>query len=187
MTTGPRAPERPTISFPGRVHLILKDQDLLKIDLGANKVLGFDTETRPSFNKGEVYKVALLQLSTDTDAFLIRLQHVTQFQILKDIFERKDVLKVGVAIHDDLRVLQKAFRFTPQGFVELQSLAKQKGLKNLGLKGMTEEVLGASLSKRSKLTNWEALVLSEQQLLYAATDAWIGLTIYRKLIEKHEV
>ncbi len=152
------------------------------MNLGAVKVLGFDTETRPSFRKGEVYKAALLQLSTDTDAYLIRLQYVTKFQTLKSILEDKEIVKVGAAIRDDLKLLQKTFSFTPQNFVELQHLAKVKGLKNTSLKGMTEEVLQASLSKRAKTTNWEASELSDKQQIYAATDAWIGLTIYEKLM-----
>ncbi|MGZ6480516.1 MAG: 3'-5' exonuclease [Bdellovibrionales bacterium] len=164
--------------------MIHNDQDLLAMNLGEPKELGFDTETRPSFSKGEFYNVALLQLSTHTDAYLIRLQYVTRFHVLNSILENKEIVKVGVAIRDDLKLLQKTFNFTPQNFVELQDLAKVKGLKNFGLKGMTEEVLQASLSKRSKLTNWDASELSEQQQMYAATDAWIGLTIYRKLMEK---
>lgn len=170
------------ISFPGKIHLIRNDQELLAMNIGSPAQLGFDTETRPSFAKGEVYKVALLQLSTETDAYLIRLHYVTQFQILKEILENKSITKVGVAIRDDLKTLQKTFPFTPQSFVELQDVAKVKGLKNFGLKGMTEEVLNAPLSKKSKLTNWEARDLTDQQLMYAATDAWVGLAIYRKLM-----
>jgi ribonuclease D len=171
------------LSFPGRIHLIRNDHELAAMDLGTPKELGFDTETRPSFKKGDVYKAALLQLSTDTDAYLIRLHFVTRFEILKNILENKEIIKSGVAIRDDLKLLQKTFGFTPQGFVELQTLAKMRGLKNFGLKGMTEEVLQASISKRSKMTNWEAHELSHQQQIYAATDAWIGLTIYRKLMQ----
>lgn len=172
------------ITFPGKIHLIRNDQDLLAMRIGEPKILGFDTETRPSFRKGEVYKAALLQLATETDAYLIRLQHVTQFQVLKNILENKEIVKVGVAIRDDLKLLQKTFVFSPQGFVELQQLSKEKGLQNTGLKGMTEEVLQASLSKGAKVTNWEAHELSDKQLLYAATDAWIGLTIYNILRNK---
>lgn len=145
------------------------------------KELGFDTETRPSFKKGEVYKVALLQLATDHDAYIIRLHHVTQFEILKEVFENEQIIKVGVAIRDDLKALQKLFKFLPANFTELQGLAKTKGLQNFGLKGMTAEVLQSALSKASKMTNWENPVLTEPQLLYAATDAWIGLQLYKKL------
>ncbi len=171
------------ISFPGKIHLIRNDGELLAMNIGTPKELGFDTETRPSFKKGDVFKVALLQLSTETDAYLVRLHYVTQFQVLKSIFENKDIVKVGVAIRDDLRLLQKTFSFIPQNFVELQDLAKVKGLKNFGLKGMTEEVLQASLSKRAKTTNWETHELSDKQKVYAATDAWVGLSIYRNLME----
>jgi ribonuclease D len=173
-----------SITFTGKIHLICNDQELLAMNLGSPREIGFDTETKPSFRKGEVYKVALLQLSTETDAYLIRLHYVTQFQIIKNILENKDIVKAGVAIRDDLRLLQKIFKFIPQNFVELQDLAKKKGLKNFGLKGMAEEVLQSTLSKRTKMTNWEARELTLQQQMYAATDAWIGLAIYQKLNAK---
>jgi ribonuclease D len=171
------------IRFQGTIHLITSDQGLADIaaQLSSAKELGFDTETRPSFKKGEFYKVALLQLSTEEDAYLVRLHSITQFQLLKGIFENKEVVKVGVAIRDDLKELQKVFKFTPQGFVELQDVAKAKGLKNFGLKGMTEEVLQASLSKKAKISNWEAYSLTDEQIMYAATDAWIGLQLFQKL------
>lgn len=172
------------LSFPGKIHLINTDQALQSVadHLKSVKEFGFDTETRPAFKKGEVYQVALLQLATDTDAFVIRLHRINKFEIFKDIFENSDVLKVGLAIHDDLRQLQKKFVFTPQKFVELQHLAKAKGLLNFGLKGMAEEVLQATISKGPKTTNWEAHELTDRQILYAATDAWIGLKLYQKLM-----
>ncbi len=171
------------ISFPGKIHLIDSDQKLLEVSslLEESRQLGFDTETRPSFKVGEVYKVALLQLATDTDAFLIRLHFISRFQILKEIFENEAVIKVGLAIRDDLKLLRKTFVFEPKNFIELQNLAKEKKLKNLGLKGMTEEVLGEQLTKGPKLTNWEIQTLTDRQLMYAATDAWIGLKLFERL------
>lgn len=180
--TAPPPPPLKTITFPGKVHLIKSDQELLSMNIGSAKILGFDTETRPSFKKGEVHKVALLQLATETDAYLIRLHHIKTFHKIKEILENKEIVKVGVAISHDLKILQKTFPFTPQGFVELQQVAKAKKIISMGLKGMTEEVLGASLSKRSKMTNWEAAHLTPPQQLYAATDAWIGLKIYQRLM-----
>lgn len=172
------------MSFPGKIHLINSDQELSLVvkQLEQATELGFDTETRPAFKKGQVYQVALLQLATETEAFVIRLHHIKKFDILQRIFENPLVVKVGVAIRDDLKQLQKRFPFDPKNFVELQTLAKIKGLKNFGLKGMTEEVLQSTISKGPKTTNWEALELTERQILYAATDAWIGLKLYRKLI-----
>jgi ribonuclease D len=173
------------ISFSGKIHLITTDKELSEVTdlLSQAKQLGFDTETRPSFKKGEVFKVALLQLATETDAFLLRLHGLTEFEQIKNIFQNPEITKVGVAIRDDLKILQKVFNFTPQGFVELQDVAKARGLKNFGLKGMTEEVLRARLSKAAKMSNWEANSLSQQQLMYAATDAWIGLHLFHALRE----
>lgn len=171
------------INFTGKIHLITNDLEFEGIAEQLTKAceLGFDTETRASFKKGEVYNVALLQLATQTDAYLIRLQGLRNFEKIKNIFENPQILKVGAAIRDDLNVLQKMFKFNPVNFIELQHVAKQKGLKNMGLKGMTEEVLQVSLSKRAKISNWEVKTLTSEQIIYAATDAWIGLVLYQKL------
>jgi ribonuclease D len=171
------------INFTGRIHLINSDQKLATVapQISSAEVLGFDTETRPSFLKGQVFKVALLQFATAHDAYLIRLHHITQFQGIIDIFENDKIIKVGAAIRDDLNLLQKLFKFKPSRFIELQDLAKSKGLKNFGLKSMTEEILQGTISKGPKMTNWEDPVLTDRQLMYAATDAWIGLMLYQKL------
>lgn len=171
------------INFQGKIHLITNDQELANAEQNLNsaQALGFDTETRASFKVGEVYQVALLQLATDDDAYLIRLHGISRFEFIQSIFENQEILKVGVAIRDDLKSLQKIFKFVPQNFIELQSIAKQKGLKNMGLRGMTEEVLQASLSKKAKISNWESKKLTDQQILYAATDAWIGLKLYQAI------
>lgn len=172
------------LSFPGKIHLINSDQDLQAVSsiLASTKEFGFDTETRPSFKKGEVHQVALLQLATESDAFIMRLHRVADLEIVRTIFQNPDVLKVGVAIRDDLKQLQKRLSFTPKNFIELQDVAKTKGLQNFGLKGMTEEVLNRTITKGPKTTNWEASDLTERQILYAATDAWIGLKIYKTII-----
>lgn len=176
-------PNYPLIQFKGTIHLITNDAELSKVaeQFNSAKELGFDTETRASFRKGEVYKVALLQLSTDNDAYLIRLHGLKNFDSIKTALENPNIIKAGVAIRDDLKNLQKLFKFVPQNFIELQDLAKKKGLQNFGLKGMTEEVLQARLSKAAKITNWEVPKLTDQQILYAATDAWIGLQLFRAI------
>lgn len=171
------------ITFQGNIHLIRTDSELgaSLSELNSTPVLGFDTETRPSFKKGQFFKVALLQLATENDAYLIRLHSITRFETLINIFENKGIVKVGVAVRDDLKQLQKTFKFIPQNFIDLQHIAKTKGLKNRGLKGMTEEVLQRKLSKNTKMTNWELPILTERQLGYAATDAWIGLKLFQAL------
>ena len=176
-------PVFPRIQFPGKIHLITNNHELTAAvpALKAATELGFDTETRASFKVGEVYKVALLQLATETDAFLIRLHGITIFEEIKFIFEDTNTVKVGAALRDDLKGLQKLFPFAPKNFIELQTLAKAKGLQNIGLRGMTEEVLQSSLSKRAKISNWEQPTLTDEQIIYAATDAWIGLKLYKTI------
>jgi ribonuclease D len=173
----------PRLSFEGKIHLIVSNLELAKVvpELLTASVLGFDTETRPSFKKGQLYKVALLQLATEDNAYLIRLHNISQFDGIKKIFENEATVKTGVAIRDDLKSLQKIFAFEPKSFIELQILAKEKALKNFGLKGMTEEVLNRTLNKGPKTTNWENYHLTDKQLLYAATDAWIGLKLYQAM------
>ncbi len=179
-----KAVKKTVLSFPGKIHLICNDQELSAAtkSLSSAKVLGFDTETKPSYVKGQVFKVALLQLSTDRDAYLIRLHKVSQFQGLVKIFENPKIVKTGVAIRDDLKALKKLFKFEPNQFVELQNLAKKEGLTKFGLKSMSEELLEGTVFKGPKMTNWERQTLTDPQLLYAATDAWIGLKLYEQLI-----
>lgn len=166
--------------FPGKIHAITQDDQIISALelLNGELVIGFDTETKPSFTKGEFYHVSLLQLATDDHALLFRLHHLNDFKAIVTLFEDPNIIKTGVAIRDDLKALQKLFAFTPQGFIELADLARERKLKNMGLKGMTEEALNLTLSKKAKLSNWEAKELKADQLQYAATDAWIGRKLY---------
>ncbi len=169
------------LQFPGEIRLIAHDRDMAEVNFEQIIAFGFDTETKPAYRKGEVFKTALLQLATDSVAYLIRLHYVKHFEPIRNIFENPDILKVGAAIAHDLKQLQHIFPFQPAGFVDVQKIGKEKGLKNLGLKKMTQEVFNANLFKGPKMTNWERQSLTEEQLLYAATDAWIGLQLYREL------
>jgi ribonuclease D len=170
--------------FPGKIIMINSDVEIAPaLDfLRSEPLIGFDTETKPSFRKGEVYQVSLLQLATPNYALLFRLHSLTDFSLIKDFFQNENYKKIGVAIRDDIKGLQKTFAFEPKGFVELSEMAKSANLKNFGLKGMTEEVLNLTLSKKAKLSNWEAKDLKTDQRLYAATDAWIGREIYIAII-----
>lgn len=169
------------IQFEGEIRLITNDRELIAVDFASITAFGFDTETKPAFKRGDDFKTALLQLATDSVAYLIRLHHIQEFGAIRKVFENPDVLKAGAAIAHDLKQLQRIFPFQPRGFVDIQKMAKERGLKNLGLKKMTEEALGATVRKGPKMTNWEKQVLTQEQLLYAATDAWLGLRLYREL------
>lgn len=141
-------------------------------------VIGFDTETRPSFKKGVVNKVSLLQLSTHSHAFLFRLHKVGLPEQIIKILSNPDVIKPGVAIRDDIKGLQGIQKFKPAGFIELQDYARDLGIQNFSLKKLTAIVLGFRISKTQQLSNWEADSLSEAQQIYAATDAWTALEIF---------
>ena len=177
------APNYAKAQFSGQIITITKDAEIAPaMDfLKEQRIIGFDTETKPAFKKGEYYGVSLLQLATDDHALLFRLHFLKDFSLLKILFEDKSVVKTGVAIRDDIKALQKLFHFTPHGFVELSDIAKERSMKNFGLKGMTEEILNLTLSKKAKLSNWEAHYLKNDQLQYAATDAWIGRKLYQAL------
>lgn len=146
-------------------------------------LLGFDTETRPSFKRGVSYSVALLQLSTPSISWLIRLNKVSISDGLLDILTRTDILKAGVAIRDDIKALQKLRSFTPGNFVDLQNMASAIGFEDFSLKKLAAHVLGVRISKRQRLSNWEAIELTMAQAHYAATDSWVSLLIYISMKE----
>lgn len=169
--------------FSGEIILVEKNEQIAPAlsKLQGITHIGFDTETKPSFKKGEFYHVSLLQLASDEHALLFRLHFLTDFTLIKKFFEDSTVTKIGVAIRDDLKGLQKLFDFKPESFIELSDVAREYQLNNFGLKGMTEEVLKLTLSKRAKLSNWESRELRLDQKIYAATDAWVGREIYKTL------
>lgn len=149
--------------------------------LAGEKVLGFDTESKPSFRKGHRNKVSLIQLATADMAFLFRINRIGIPKELTDILADPEIIKAGVAIHDDIKLLGKIRRFNPHGFVDLQKFVKDFGIQSSGLKKLTAIVLGFRISKRQQVTDWEAAELSEAQQIYAATDAWVCREIYNKL------
>ncbi|HEX2968748.1 MAG TPA: 3'-5' exonuclease [Bacteroidales bacterium] len=147
-------------------------------------ILGFDTETRPNFKKGKKNKVSLLQIANGSLACLFRINKIGIPDELVEILANKEIIKAGVAIHDDIRFLKAIRKFNPEGFVDLQPFVKDFGIKSSGLKKLCAIILGFRISKRQQVTDWEAEELSEAQQLYAATDAWVCYEIYRKLTGK---
>lgn len=151
--------------------------------LGGCTLLGFDTETRPSFSPGTHYGTALLQLSSEDRAFLFRLNCIGLPAELKSILRSKSIKKIGAAVLDDIRGLQRHGMFTPGGFVDLQKEVGKFGICELGVKKMAGIILGVKISKAQQLSNWESAALSPAQQRYAATDAWICREMYLKLQE----
>jgi ribonuclease D len=175
--------ELPLVLFSGEIVLISEeDQCAQALEvLNNHKVIGFDTETRPSFKKGESYNISLLQLSTEDQAFLFRLNHIPLIDNIRDLLANDSIKKCGVAVRDDIKGLRDLNDFVPSAFVELADMAKDKGLQNFGLRGLAALLLDQRISKGKKITNWEAPHLTPEQQKYAATDAWISLQIYKAL------
>ncbi|SFE13622.1 3'-5' exonuclease [Thermophagus xiamenensis] len=175
--------ELPLKHFEGVINVIENplQADAIAEKLQKEKIIGFDTETKPSFKKGVSNNISLLQLSTEEEAFLFRL-NITGFNgELTRLLSNPKIKKIGVGIRDDLRGLQRLKKFTPKGFVDIQELAPKYGIEVLSLKSLAGLLLGIRISKRQRLSNWEADALSEGQKLYAATDAWAALKIYNKI------
>lgn len=144
-------------------------------------VLGFDTETRPSFRAGEVYPPALVQLAGPRVVVLFQLGRVGLPDDLKALLSDPAVVKAGVAVARDVKELVEFSPFVPKGFVELAQMAEALGLKARGLRGLAEEVLGLRVAKGQRTTNWARHDLSPAQVAYAATDAYLGRALYLEL------
>jgi len=173
----------PLKAFSGKVNVIT-DPDMIASaarEIEKHRIVGFDTETRPSFKRGQIFKVALLQLALPDKAFLIRVHQTGLPKEIISIFENTQIIKAGVAIHDDIKALQKIMHFEPASFIELSTLAKTSGLQVESVKKLAGLLLGFRISKSAQTSNWEAATLSEKQIEYAATDAWVCLEIYRHL------
>lgn len=169
--------------FRGRI-VVVDNMDIFNNvmpELKKEKILGFDTETKPSFRKGHKNRVSLIQLSTGSLACLFRINRIGIPEELAEVLADPQTIKAGVAIHDDIKVLGKVRRFSPGGFVDLQKFVKDFGIQSSGLKKLTAIILGFRISKRQQVTDWEAGELSEPQQVYAATDAWVCREIYKKL------
>lgn len=175
----------PLVRFEGPIHVIdKKNQIESTVDrLQEESVLGFDTETKPSFKRGISYPPALIQFSSQEEAWLFRINGKGIHPAILRLLQDKDTLKVGVALHDDIKHLQAVQKFKPSGFLDMATVANDAGVLKRGLRNMTGILLGERLSKSAQLTNWAQQKLTENQLIYAATDAWVSLKLYHKFKE----
>lgn len=173
----------PAGQFGGRIVVVDDEQGLKEACqyLASQPVIGFDTETRPSFRAGESHLVALLQLSGADRCYLFRLCCMRFDKQVIKILEDKKILKIGADIRGDIRALHKLRRFRPEGFVDLQSIVWQWDIDEKSVRKMAAIVLGIRISKAQRLSNWEALSLTAAQQSYAATDAWACLEIFHRL------
>lgn len=177
----------PLGSFPGEIHVISRGgMEYAKAIayLKTQKVIGFDTETRPVFEPGKAHNhTALLQLSGERKAFLFRVNKLGMRKLVCSILSDPRIIKVGAAINDDVRGLQYYTKFQARNFVDLQKIAWEWGIKDKSVKKMAANILDCRISKTQQLSNWEAPELSDAQKMYAATDAWICRKMYLKLLD----
>lgn len=177
--------ELPTVSFEGRIFTIISQCEAERaVDyLMKQQVLGFDTETKPCFQKGRgMNKVALLQVATEYEAFLFRLNRIGLPDCLKRLLSDNEIIKVGLSWHDDMNQLRRRGNFEAGTFVELQKLVKEFGIVDMALQKLYANIFGQRISKSQRLTNWEADNLTEGQQRYAATDAWACVRMYNELV-----
>jgi ribonuclease D len=144
------------------------------------KVLGFDTETRPAFKKGQSYLPSLLQLAGTKVVYLFQLSQCGLTDSIIILLSNVNIIKSGVAINQDLTELQQILNFEPAGFVDLGDIARSKGLPHHGLRGLAAYLLKFRISKSGRTSNWSANQLTKKQIKYAATDAWVGRELYLK-------
>jgi ribonuclease D len=181
----------PTVSFPGRIVVVLSATEAERaVDyLLSQPVLGFDTETRPSFKKGVHHKCSLLQVATGNCCFLFRLNYIGMCPAVKRLLEDNTVTKVGLAWKNDALGLHQLGEFQMGEFVDLQDMAHQLGIEDQSLMKLYANVFGERISKRQQLTNWERDVLEESQKRYAAIDAWACVRLYeefKRMIETND-
>jgi len=172
--------------FRGKIHLITKKEHLPSVfeKISRHDVVGFDTETKPTFRKGEFNNVAMIQIALPGEVYLIRVNYTGITDEIHQFLESKKIKKIGVALRDDLKDLNKLRKFKPNDFLELNKLVKEIGIESNGLRKLTAIILGFRISKNAQVSNWEADTLTPKQLQYAATDAWVCLEMYTVLKNK---
>jgi len=175
----------PIIRFEGDVVMVASEEHASDVlaELAKQPIVGFDTESRPSFTKGTSYPVSLIQFAYNDTAYLFQLQKTGFSESLVEFMGNTDVTKVGVGVKNDIAKLQELCNFTAGGFIDLSKLAAEKGIIQVGLRGLTARYFQRRLTKSAQKTNWATPVLTRKQQGYAALDAWICLQIYPCLLQ----
>ena len=178
----------PRVLFPGKIKVIVSESEAekaVKFLLG-QPLLGFDTETRPSFHRGRQYMVSLLQVCSGDICFLFRLNRIGIPPCIIKLLEDTRITKVGLSLRDDLRSLNQREPFCAGTFIDLQNIAGQMGIIDQSLQKLYANIFGQKIAKGQQLSNWDADTLSEAQQLYAATDAWACIQLYKEMMRMQE-
>ena len=145
-------------------------------------VVGFDTEAKPTFKKGQIRRISLIQIGTPDKVYLLRITHTGLLPCIVDFMENPDIIKVGIGLEDDFNLLNNLQTFDNQGFLDLNKKFEEIGAEKIGARNLAGMIMGIRISKSAQTSNWELEQLTEKQIRYAATDAWICLEIYNKLL-----
>ena len=177
----------PLFKYEGQIHLIQTDSQAAAAvsELRRERILGFDIETRPTFRKGESYPPALLQLAGSSAVYVFQLHQLQDLKWFVDLFSDATIIKAGVSLDHDIRKLKERQEFQAAGFVELSKLSDAAGIRNNGLRGLAAILLKLRISKGAQRSNWSRPDLTREQIVYAATDAFISREIYLRLNEKN--
>ena len=178
----------PIAAYEGTVHVIRTEAELEKAvhALRRETVLGFDTETKPNFAKGENNPLSLIQFADSRAVYIIQLRHMPSCAPLRKIFSDERIIKAGIDIPQDIVKLQERLGGDYNGFVDVSLDAKQAGLKNFSLRGLAAILLGVRITKGMRVSNWARDTLLPSQIKYAATDAWISRELYLRLQDPQE-
>ena len=177
--------EYPVRQYDGPIYLINSSEKMAEANaekhLENETVFGFDTETQPSFKKGKNNPPSLLQLATKDVVLIFQIKKNFFPEILQTILSDPNRMKAGVAVRDDILGLQRLNNFTEAGFVDIGEISKSIGLQTNGLRNLAVNLLGFRISKSCQKSNWGKKRLTKQQIVYAATDAWVSRLLLIKM------
>lgn len=173
--------------YQGEIELITDRNraDKALEDLMQCNIIGMDTEARPAFRRGQSFPVSLVQLASEKKVYLFRTLKTGKLPLLEELIENKDITKVGIAVHDDLKDISSRLAVRAQNVIDLNILAQEQGFKNIGARKLSALVLKIRISKAQQVSNWENRVLTKAQIEYAATDAWLCREIYLRLLQTY--
>ena len=184
-TTIPREElmQLPILRYKGPIRLAETKADLERAarELSRERIVGFDTETRPAFRKGESHPPSLVQIAASRAVYLFQLARFDCSQKLAEVFGNSDLIKAGIALDRDLSDLRKLFSFEAASFVDLGAVAKCCGIEQTGVRNLAGLFLGRRITKAAQTSNWSQPDLTAKQICYAATDAWVCRELYLRL------
>lgn len=179
--------EMPRVEYNGVVRVVDTAAEMKKAVSILKKydILGFDTESKPTFKKGATIHVSLIQIAAEDICFLFRIKKLKDIEPLRELMESEQILKIGLSIHDDFNIMSHDYHFTPKGFVDLQKLVPKYKFSNTSLQKIYAILFEERISKSQQLSNWDAEELTDAQMKYAAIDAWSCIQIYKRLVHQH--